>query len=317
MSNVALGYVALTSVQSGSRNTAVGFGCLSQTGSTTITDNVAVGYSAGGAILNNGIQNTLVGSFAGDTITTGRNNICLGYNAANAYISSESSNILIGSVGVVAESNVIRIGTQGAGTGQQNTCYVAGVTGVTVAASAPTAVDTNGQLSSLGFGSSTQVLTSNGAGVSPTWQAASGGSSTSFSVAMNSAQTITQGALVKVIYDTVLIDTASGYSGGTYTIPTTGNWFISVVGNFSTSVSFIACDIFINKNVGTYLLHLQPSTPSDGVTINNGSGSGVFAFTAGDTVEIDVFGITTGSVNLAAQAFSNGYFNVFSGYKLP
>jgi hypothetical protein len=309
--NTATGFQSAFQISTGSGNTAIGAGAL-HLGNTS--GNTCVGQSAGSVL--NGNNNTCLGALVLPSGLT--RNIAIGYAAANSYGGTESNNIIIGNSGKVGESNVLRIGTTGSGSGQVDIAFVAAITGVTVSASAPVAVDTNGQLSSLGFGTATQVFTSNGPGVSPTWQAAGGGgSSTSFSVAMTTPQTLAQNALVKVTYDTALIDTASGYSSGVYTVPTTGNWMLSVVGNFSTAVSFIDCDVFINKNSGTYLLHLQPSTPSDGITTNNGSGSGVFPLVAGDTIQISVFAQTTGAVNLTANGVSNGYFNIFSGYKLP
>ena len=65
-------------------------------------------------------------------ITLGSRNLVLGQASGDNYTGSESNNILLMAAGTAAESNVIRIGTQGSGLGQQNTCYVAGVAGVSV-----------------------------------------------------------------------------------------------------------------------------------------------------------------------------------------
>jgi len=66
--------------------------------------------------------------------------------------------------------------TIGSGQQQQNKAFIAAITGTTVAASSPVGVTSTGQLSDLGFGTATQILTSNDAGVSPSWQPlASGG----------------------------------------------------------------------------------------------------------------------------------------------
>lgn len=116
--------------------------------SSSAQNNSAFGYGVGTAITN-GAQNTLMGTSSGAAITTGgnntgfgyttltaliggTNNIAIGFQAAKNYTNTESSNIIIGNTGTISESNVIRIGTQGGGSGQQNTCYVAGITGVTV-----------------------------------------------------------------------------------------------------------------------------------------------------------------------------------------
>lgn len=185
--NVGMGLHVFQSLTTGTQNTVIGrdSGALITSGQS----NTVVGYNAGGLIatsyyntvvgegcltgFNSGTntgRNTAVGAAVAIGLLTGINNIFLGYLAAANYTGAESSNIIIGSAGVVGDSHVIRIGTPGSGTGQQNKAYMAGVTALTVAASSPVGVDTNGQFSDLGFGTIGKVLTSNGAGVSPSWE---------------------------------------------------------------------------------------------------------------------------------------------------
>lgn len=165
--NLGIGPSVLGAMSSGTRN--VGIGNSAMQAINTGTDNVAVGYNAGNA-LTSSQQNTLIGGGAGAALTTGvsntaigrsalavfttgaanagsnvalgvaalsglltgTNNISLGSSSSSAYVGAESSNIIIGATGTAAESNVIRIGTQGTGAGQQSTCFVAGITGVSV-----------------------------------------------------------------------------------------------------------------------------------------------------------------------------------------
>ena len=68
--------------------------------------------------------------------TTGNNNIALGINAGQN-LSIGDNNIDIGNVGVGAEANTIRIGTQGT----QTTTYVAGISGSPVARGVAVVVD--------------------------------------------------------------------------------------------------------------------------------------------------------------------------------
>jgi hypothetical protein len=79
--------------------------------------------------------------------TTGKNNIALGYSAGT--FTAGDNNIHIGNVGA-QESDTIRIGTV-AGRGirefQSNT-YIAGISGVTIAAGLPVMIDTDGHLGS-------------------------------------------------------------------------------------------------------------------------------------------------------------------------
>ena len=128
---------------------------------TTGTENVYIGPYTGADIAA-GTQNTFVGVFAGDHGTSGTQNTFLGYDAGqpisgsnNIVIgvnsgtnsASASSDIYIGNQGVLAaENNTIRIGTQGTGTGQQNTTYVAGISGTNVSGGINVVVNSNGQL---------------------------------------------------------------------------------------------------------------------------------------------------------------------------
>lgn len=127
LNNAAFGQSALLSCTIGQSNAAMGQGAL--------------------ASLTSGEDNTAAGAVCLNFITTGDNNIGLGFDTGTNYTSSESSNIVIGNAGTLGESNVIRIGTQGSGTGQQNACFVAGIAGATVASSAAVLINTGtGQL---------------------------------------------------------------------------------------------------------------------------------------------------------------------------
>jgi hypothetical protein len=88
-----------------------------------------------------GHDNTAGGAGALFNNTTGANNIALGENAGE-FLTTGDNNIDIGNVGAAAESNTIRIGTQGT----QTAIYVAGIMGKTVPMSTPVFVNANGQL---------------------------------------------------------------------------------------------------------------------------------------------------------------------------
>lgn len=154
---------SLQDLTTGSWNTAVN---TALNGVTTGQTNIGLGFGAGGTITT-GSGNIVIG-YLNKGSSTGNNNVVI--QGGTNYNLAESNNICIGNVGVANETNIMRLGTSGSGAGQVNKAFVAGVTGVTAVGS-PVAVSSTGQLSDLGFGSSTQVLTSNGAAVSPTWQA--------------------------------------------------------------------------------------------------------------------------------------------------
>lgn len=102
--NVSLGYLAGTSIVSGSTNIFIG----AQAGqmSTFADGNIMIGYQSG--IVCNGSGNLIVGSQAANNLTDGTSNIII-YGGAN-YFSNESSNILIGSPGVTGDQTILRIG---------------------------------------------------------------------------------------------------------------------------------------------------------------------------------------------------------------
>lgn len=89
--------------------------------------------------------NNNVGILSDDSIISGSNNLIV--SGGGNYTSSESNNLLLLNDGVVAESNTTRIGSQGSGDGQQNRCFVAGISGVSLASYEPVVIDpTTGQL---------------------------------------------------------------------------------------------------------------------------------------------------------------------------
>jgi hypothetical protein len=123
--NTAIGHSSTDSLTTGSNNTSVGKNTLvSITGSN---QNVAIGVSALQILTTSVGSNTAVGYSSLNTITTGTENTALGEAAGGSLTGSDSSNICIGNGGVSGDNNVIRIGTQGTGTGEQNQTHIAGV----------------------------------------------------------------------------------------------------------------------------------------------------------------------------------------------
>lgn len=137
-----------------------GFGHFSLRQLTTGNYNVAVGLNAGNR-MTTGNNNTYAGSFSGERTTSGfsncafgnlalqelttgsrhvaigdsaglqllggSRNVMIGYLSGASYTGTESHNICLGSPGVIGDNNLIRIGNEGGGAGQQNECYIAGV----------------------------------------------------------------------------------------------------------------------------------------------------------------------------------------------
>jgi Chaperone of endosialidase len=140
--NTADGHDALFSNTTAIRNTATGSFALFF--NTTGPDNTAAGYFA---LYNNttGNSNTASGFAALMNNTTGVGNIALG-NFAGANLTTGDQNIDIGNVGVGAEANTIRVGTEGT----QTNAYLAGVYQTNIAKGLVVKVDSDGHLGTVG-----------------------------------------------------------------------------------------------------------------------------------------------------------------------
>lgn len=123
--NTFLGTEAGQTITTGSNNVAIGRNAL-RAATTSTSNNVSIGFDAGNS-LTTGTLNTIIGYESLFSCVTGSNNISLGQASSSNYTGAESSNIMIGNAGILSESNVIRIGTQGSGSGQQNKSFIAGV----------------------------------------------------------------------------------------------------------------------------------------------------------------------------------------------
>lgn len=141
---VGLGRFVFQDLTTGTYSTAIGWGAGDAL--TSGQYNTFVGALCGGRGISTGQHNTGIGSWAISTVGfNGSDNIAVGYFAGTNYATSESSNIVIGNLGTASESNVIRIGTQGSSAGQQNTCFIAGIHGVTITGAA-VLINSSGQL---------------------------------------------------------------------------------------------------------------------------------------------------------------------------
>jgi len=153
--NTAEGDTALFSLTTGTDNTATGFAALNA--NTTGFNNTATGRTA---LFQNttGNFNTATGVVALQGNTTGNLNTALG-EAAGQNLTAGDNNIDIGNLGVAAEANTIRIGTQTAGTDVfgaahpvHTATFIAGISGAGVMGMA-VKVNAAGQL---GVGPSSQ-----------------------------------------------------------------------------------------------------------------------------------------------------------------
>jgi trimeric autotransporter adhesin len=143
--NTFVGYSAGVN-DTGNQNTFVGNGA--GFANVSGTEGTFVGVAAGGDSLAPG--NTLMGYLAGFNITTGGYNSIFGANAGSNLITGNSNVYIASPGGTSSEGNPIRIGTQGAGQGQQNTTYIAGIHETTVSGGSPVFIDSTGLLGTVG-----------------------------------------------------------------------------------------------------------------------------------------------------------------------
>ena len=310
--NSFLGFDVAPSLTSGSANVGIGAGSLNSV--TMGGHNVVVGENSL-ALLSSGNFNSALGQSAGGSLTTGQYNTFLGYNSGQAYTSSESSNILIGNNGVISESNTIRIGTQGSSSAQQNTCYVAGIAGVSVSNLNYVTINTStGQLGSSATAGAIITLDGDSGSATGSTVTISGGT-TGLTTSASSATIDLTGTLKLanggtnanltasdggIFYSTA---TAGGILSGTSTAnlvllsgaSTTPSWSSNALG-FSG----------VNPQTGTYIL-AATDFASGVVTVNDASAATItIPDTSTATVALGgvctVANIGTGVVTLAKQS---------------
>jgi len=301
----ASGSTVTLDFQDGSNNIAIGTGSNAGTG-----DNIAIGqnvFENGAATafqsisigFNSsrgpcGTQNVAVGVGAlEDTAFAGSYNLALGTVAGFAYNSTESSNIIIGSAGgTVGENNVIRIGDQGSGNLQQNTCYIAGIHGVTPGGGGieTVTIDSNGQLGSTSSSGGIVTLdgdTGSATGSTVTITGAQCGESVTFS---GSGATITMH-----LTDASLRNTFLGL--------TAGNGAVS--GNLNTSVGYGSLG---NIGTGGHNTAIGYETMNGMATGSNNTAIGYGALAGDDGNKSTAIG------DGALGAISAGFQNIALGY---
>jgi hypothetical protein len=150
--NSAIGEYSLESCTTSSFNTACGrHSLMALTTAATDGKNTAIGCDAG-LLMTTGERNTILGADS-LSVTTGSTNISIGYNSGSALVLAESDNIIIGNIGTVGDTNTIRIGTDGSGSGQQDANYQAGIYQATSGATKEVVyIDSNHKLSSSTLG---------------------------------------------------------------------------------------------------------------------------------------------------------------------
>ena len=139
--NTATGVASLHNNSIGDGNTATGADALNQ--NTTGNDNTATGDEA---LFDNttGGNNIAIGANALVHNTTGSFNIIIG-DSSGTNLTTGSNNIDIGNLGVAAESNTMRIGTQGT----QTSTFIAGISSTKITKGCDVLASKTGQIACL------------------------------------------------------------------------------------------------------------------------------------------------------------------------
>jgi len=131
--------------------------------------------------------------------------------------------------------------------------------------------DASGDPAAVAVGTATHVLTSNGAGAAPTFQAAGGGDTgESFLVTMSGNQTLATSTNTKIQLDSETFDIGNNFDPTTnYRLtPTAGKWFLNMATGLTSGTSS-TCDLNLFKN-GTYYITSQwEQDIAEGVTTIN------------------------------------------------
>ncbi len=309
--NTVVGYQAGLTTATGNNNTAVGKGALA---AAAINNNTAIGYQALAVCTNSsntgiglnsllaltsGSENSCLGASSAANLVTGVSNLILGVSAGSSYNGAQSSNILLMNIGDAGDSNTIRIGQQGNAARQQNRCFVAGITGVSVSNLQFVTIDTvTGQLGS----------------------SATGASGVFFQAYLSANQTVAGGSATDtIIFDNVIVNDGAGYNGatGVFTAPTGGFYEFTVTGNF----------IDLAVPVGNTALILGYTGSAQSLRLFQvGAGGyvagGVYCGTAsfglpmapGDTIQIQPFADGVGNYMIAGGAVATSAFNTASTF---
>lgn len=174
-------------------------------------------------------------------------------------------------------------------------------------------------------GTAGQVLTSNGAGVAPTYQAAGGGGGgpAFFAYLANTASNVTGDfSTFTFIPDTIIFDRTSNYNTGTglFTAPTTGIYSFQGLISFNdpgSLILFFSTTLFVTgTSAYSYIVSNISAVPGTGYDTIATQWSLTVAMTAGDTAHIESIGgnaaITKtmsalGTINPPAISFFSGF----------
>jgi len=302
--NVALGTETLTALTSGSYNSLLGV----QAGQviTSGSNNVLLGYQSGQAITTGG-NNTLVGYQAGNSLVSGSGNTVLGYGIS---LSSGTANSTgIGNGAAITASNQVVLGNTSVTSTVLNGTLTLNSYGAGILLSSSSGVV------STSAGTSGYLLTSNGAGVAPTFQQINLGTSAAITGTLGvgngglGATSFTNYA--PIIYNgTNFVSAATGLSNSGYILTSNGSgsaptWQAAPGTGTVTSVAMtVPSFLSISGSPITTSGTLAVSLSGTALPIANG-GTGVTSVTTSPTAS--AFAGWDANKNLSANNFLAGY----------
>ena len=321
----AFGANTLTMITDDSYHAAFGVGALQNANDSQY--NSAFGVNALNAVTSGG-GNTGVGYGAGVTLQTGNYCTLVGYMAGSAYTSTESNNVVLGSVGVVGESNVLRLGDAGSGSGQVNAAYIAGIYGNSPSSAQMVTINSSGQLGSQSI-PSTGIVTLDGTSGSATGSTITFSGGTTGLTLTGSGSTLTLGgslANANLAHSSITVTAGTGLSGGG-TVSLGGSVTLNATGgsspvvaiarassntptNSSTTLDINAAAPTTSNTTSLISITYTPTSSSNYLnfdfctfySINGAEGIWFFLF-QGSTL-IGVFPFDIGSSTIAAFKFS-------------
>ena len=295
--NVGYGLSVLSSLTDGSSNTAIGYN-----NSTLITT---------------GGSNTALGPSALGFLVSGSSNIAVGSAAGRNFTGAESNNIDIGHLGVLGESGVTRIGTNG----NQTSFYAAGIDGVNVGSVSKVVTMASDQLGTATVTAGAGISVTPGANTITIAATGSNSALPAFVATLSSsvANVTGDGTDYTVAFNATLVNQGSSFNTGTgaFTAPVTGLYSFNV--NLYIQ-NVVAADTigyaYFDINSGSLQYFFIDSNFANCADANGNfsvNASSDLPLTAGDviTVHFAVIGVLK-TIGLAGAAASSG--TRFSGY---
>jgi fibronectin-binding autotransporter adhesin len=291
----------------GLTNTLLGFNCA--TALTSGSDNTLIGQYVGSALTGTGspyaaAYNVMIGNNTGAALVTGSNNTFLGQLAGASYNGAESYNICIGAstVGVIGESNVLRIGSGNGGAAALTQSFIDGIYGITPATSdgIPVFIGSAGQLGTGGTGLVTTITGDTGPAQSLAVTLTGGSTGASFggaggTITMRFAGITANGGTVSLATDattsTINVGTGAGVKTST---------FGSANSTSTTTIQSGSGGTTLRSGTGTTSIANDNTTSA----INIGTGSGSKTIIIGNTAHATPVTINSGSTGITLNANS-------------